>query len=114
LKAVPAIVQAFKNYHVWLVDDVLRQLGNLHTNEDFDFDDEKSLDKLVQSMPKSNRPFMSAFLRTQQFSTYSDKLKAHIVKRTQPTAAAPRSHYRHKSLNENDLAALNLRASFDK
>lgn len=114
LKAVPAIVQAFKTYHVWLVDEVLRQLGNLQSNEDFDFDEEKQIDKLVQSMPKSNRSFMSSFLRTQQFSTYSDKLKAHIKKKTQPTPAAPRSPYRHRSLNEIDLTALNLRGSLDK
>jgi len=85
-KNLAGIVGAFKNYQCWLMDDVIikhvdiASQGQTQRLTEFDFGSEK-MKELVETMPTGYRPFMTTFLSSQQFSSYSDKLLEIIHKK---------------------------------
>jgi len=83
-KLVPDIVAAFKSWHSWLLDDVIVKSITSTNFIEFNFDDEKQIDVVVQNMPKGYKEFMEQFMKGQIFNSYSEKLKP-VVKKTRQT-----------------------------
>ena len=109
---IPDIISAFRIYHIWLLDEILKSLSNLPIDK-FDFDNEKHLEQLVAATNKNYREFISIFIRTQQFSGYSDKLIDVINKRTKNITinSSVKRHFKNNSLSDSDLITLSLKKS---
>jgi len=86
-KLVPDIVAAFKSWHSWLLDDVIVKSITSTNFIEFNFDDEKQIDVVVQNMPKGYKEFMEQFMKGQIFNSYSEKLKPVVKKQDKPVGS---------------------------
>jgi hypothetical protein len=81
-KVVPAIMCSFKSFHDWLIEDVIVKAIIPMDDGKFDFSDQRSIAKLLCYVPRNYRPFMSEFMRTQQFHMYSEKILEYSRRKT--------------------------------
>jgi len=73
MELIQSIVQSFKSYHAWLMDDVIIKNIKLENNN-FDWDDPNKLNELVNAMDSQYREFMRQFVSSQMFNIYGEKL----------------------------------------
>jgi len=98
METVSGIVQSFKSYHAWLMDDVI--IANIKLeNGTFDWSDQKKLDELVRAMKGEFRDFMKLFVASQQFNIYGEKLLEIIM--TKPKSDAIPAIKGHKTKKAN-------------